>query len=265
MAYDFNEVWNYPHCIGALDGKHVQIQRPENTVAEYYNYKGTHSIVLMAIVDAHYKFLYVDVGCQGRISDGGVFKNTTFHKKMLAKGLGLPQDEPLEGRDLPVPYVLLADDAFPLTENIMKPYVTDLNRGSPQRTYNWRHSRGRVVVENAFGVMSSVFRVFRKPIEVKVENTVIDIVLACVYLHNFLRSQPDCSRNYTPPGTFDREDVNTREVIPGTWRRQTSGDTGLTALNRLPRNMAVKAKQVRSEFKEYFLTAIGSISNGKNK
>lgn len=184
---------------------------------------------------------------------------------MLAKGLGLPQDEPLAGRDLPVPYVLLADDAFPLTENIMKPYVTDLNRGSPQRTYNWRHSRGRVVVENAFGVMSSVFRVFRKPIEVKVENTVIDIVLACVYLHNFLRSQLDCSRNYTPPGTFDREDVNTREVIPGTWRRQTSGDTGLTALNRLPRNMTVKSKLIRSEFKEYFLTSIGSISNGKNK
>ncbi|XP_046679091.1 uncharacterized protein LOC124366548 [Homalodisca vitripennis] len=37
VSHDFNEVWNYPHCIGALDGKHVQIQRPENTVAEYYN------------------------------------------------------------------------------------------------------------------------------------------------------------------------------------------------------------------------------------
>ncbi|KAG8296521.1 hypothetical protein J6590_055167 [Homalodisca vitripennis] len=91
--------------------------------------------------------------------------------------------------------------------------------------------------------MASVFRVFRKPIEVKVENTVIDIVLACVYLHNFLRSQPDCSQTYTPPGTFDREDVNTREVIPGTWRRHTAGDTRLTALRRPPRNMTNKAKQ----------------------
>lgn len=108
MSHDFNELWNYPHCIGALDGKQIQILRPENTVAEYYNYKGTHSIVLMAIVDAQYKFLYVDIGCQGRISDGGVFKNTSFHKKMLAKELGLPQDEPLEGRNLPVPYVFFS-------------------------------------------------------------------------------------------------------------------------------------------------------------
>lgn len=120
----------------------MQILRPANTVAEFYNYKGTHSVVLMAIVDAQYKFLYVDIGCQGRISDGGVFRNTSFYKKMINNELGLPQAEPLEGRNLSVPYVLLADDAFPLTEHIMKPYTTDLHCGSTQRLYNWRHSRG---------------------------------------------------------------------------------------------------------------------------
>lgn len=41
----FNRRWNYPHCIGAVDGKHIKILRPENAVAEFHNYKGTESIV----------------------------------------------------------------------------------------------------------------------------------------------------------------------------------------------------------------------------
>lgn len=107
--------------------------------------------------------------------------------------------------------------------------------------------------------MTSVFRVFRKPIEVKLENTVTDIVLACVHLHNFLRSQKDCLKNYTPPGTFDRIDDNTREIMPGAWRRQTDGDSGLTELRRLPRKPTNSVKNIRSEFMEYFMTDSGSI------
>lgn len=71
--------WNHPNCIGALNGMHILILRPENTVAEFYNYKGTHSIVLMAIVDGNYNLIYVSIG-QGRISDVGVLKEQNFLK-----------------------------------------------------------------------------------------------------------------------------------------------------------------------------------------
>lgn len=93
IADNYNKRWNFPHCIGALDGKHVVIQKPENTVSEFHNYKGTNSIVLMAIADANYCFIYVNVGCQGRISDGGVFKNTSFHIKMEKNELSLSPRE----------------------------------------------------------------------------------------------------------------------------------------------------------------------------
>ena len=49
----------------------------------------------MAIVDADYKFIFADVGCQGRISDSGVFKNTAFWKALVQGSLNIPLSKPL--------------------------------------------------------------------------------------------------------------------------------------------------------------------------
>jgi hypothetical protein len=134
----------------------------------------------MAIVDANYCFIYVNVGCQGRIADGGLFRNTEFYRKLEDNDLYLPQDEALSGRIIPVPYTPVAGDAFPSTRHTMKPYAVDLNEGSPKRIFNYRLSRARLIVENAFGLLTSLFRIFRKPIEIKGESTVVDIVLTCL-------------------------------------------------------------------------------------
>lgn len=77
-----------------MDGKHVAIKYPANSGSNFYNYKNFFRI-LFAIVDADYKFVYVDVGKNGRISDGGIFANTPIYTKLENNDLKLPMCEPL--------------------------------------------------------------------------------------------------------------------------------------------------------------------------
>lgn len=75
---EFEKTWNFPHCVGSMDGKHIQIQAPINSGRNFFNYKSTFSIVLFAIVDANYNFIFTDIVCESRISDSGGFRNTQF-------------------------------------------------------------------------------------------------------------------------------------------------------------------------------------------
>lgn len=163
IAEDFQITWNVPHCIGAIDGKHITMQSPIKSGTEFYNYKHFFSVVLMAAVDANYSFTFADVGCQGRLSDGAVFRNTELFQKLENHQLNLPEDELLTGEDIALPYVFVADDAFALSRNILKPYPGMHNKGSQERIFNYRLSRARRIIENVFGIMASVFRVLRKP------------------------------------------------------------------------------------------------------
>lgn len=75
IAQSYERLWNFQHCLGALDGKLINIRCPINAGSEYYNYKGAHSIVLLDLVDADYKFIAVDVGAYGKNSNGAIFQN----------------------------------------------------------------------------------------------------------------------------------------------------------------------------------------------
>ncbi|XP_036143206.1 uncharacterized protein LOC118645834 [Monomorium pharaonis] len=114
------ENWNFPNCVGALDGKHVLIQAPPNSGSMYYNYKKTFSIVLLPACDYKYKFTLIDVGSYGSKSDSGVFTRSNMSTSLRNNTLHLPKGTAkLPGSNLQSPCFFVA---FPLTENIMKPY-----------------------------------------------------------------------------------------------------------------------------------------------
>lgn len=104
------------------------------------------SIVMFALIDADYNIMFLDVGTQGRISDGGVFQKTELCHRLATGNLALPPPKVLPGRQKKQPFVIVADEAFPLEEHIMKPYSGNHLRDSPKRIFNYRLSRARRIL-----------------------------------------------------------------------------------------------------------------------
>lgn len=76
----------------------------------------------MAVSDADRLFLSIDVGEYGRNSDGRALKESVFGNTLFDKQLKLPEPFPLPGEEEVFHYYFVSDEAFPLTNKIMKPY-----------------------------------------------------------------------------------------------------------------------------------------------
>ena len=221
-----------PNCVGALDGKHVRITKPFNSGSDFFNYKGFFSVVLLAMVDAHGNFRYVDIGAPGRFSDGGVFQNSTLSKALEAGSLNLPPARQLiPGSTVKVPYFIVADDAFPLKPYIMKPY-SRRNLSHEEGIANYRISRARRTVENAFGILANIFRILHTPMLLQPDK-VVSVVRAICVLHNFLR------QNFAHTASMAEDNIS-------------HDAQELTPLQSNTHNYSQQSKQIRDELKAYF-------------
>lgn len=186
-AAEFSFKWNFPNCILAIDGKHIRVRSPNNSGSLFHNYKDYFSTVLLAMVDANYKFIVVDVGSYGKEGDSGIFLKSELGKQILNGTFRFPEDSVLPGSNIIVPNVIVGDEAFRLHKHIMKPFPRKVGRDDDsKRIFNYRLSRARRVTENAFGLLSQVFRVFYQPINIEITTCDNLIWVACC-LHNMLR------------------------------------------------------------------------------
>ncbi|XP_067619899.1 uncharacterized protein [Eurosta solidaginis] len=195
-----------PHCLGAVDGKHVKVVCPKRSGSLFFNYKKTFSVVLIAICDDSYTFSFVDVGALGSQSDGGIVARSVFGNMILRNDLEIPPPDNLPGTDQIFPYFFVGDSAFPLKPNLMRPYP-GRNLSPAKRNYNKRLSFVRVHIENTFGILANRWRVLHTTIHAAPEN-VDKIVLATIVLHNYLML--DSSSGYFDPNRASNKPLSTR-------------------------------------------------------
>jgi len=149
----------------------------------------------LALVDVNYKFVIIDVGGYGKSSGGGLFARSTLGKSLEANTLNIPYSKPPPKSEKPLPFARVGDEAFPLKKYLLRPYpgVSARNDESKQ-IYNYRLSRARLVVENAFGILIQKFRLFYGQIQLSPAYADKAVLVACV-LHSYLRndvSVEDC-------------------------------------------------------------------------
>ena len=180
VADAYMERWQFPHTVGAIDGKHIRIRNPPYGGSEFYNYKHFFSIILMALVDTDYKFVWTHIGKSGSNNDAGIFMRSELRECLREGTLNLPDPEPLSGDTEPMPYYIIGDDAFPLRTWCMKPY-SRLDLDIQHRVFNYRLSRTRRVVENAFGMLATKIRCLLNPMTQKPERVQTMVLAACCF------------------------------------------------------------------------------------
>lgn len=231
----FEEKWNFPNCIGAIDGKHVALKAPPKSGSTFYNYKDFYSIVLLAVVDALYRFVWYDIGANGRNNDAGIFSCSSLAKALESNSVNIPAERNLPNTNISLPYMLVGDEAFPLKKYLIKPYP---QRGlkEPEKVFNYRLSRARRVSENAFGILVHRFRVLSHAISLQPE-VASCVVECCVALHNFLRSEKDVAY---------AQDIRQRGVR---WCRDSPEERQSFFTSN---NSSVFARQIRDKLCDYF-------------
>ncbi|XP_067634019.1 uncharacterized protein [Eurosta solidaginis] len=182
------EAIGFPQCMGAIDGCHIEIHPRSEDATDYYNYKGWYSTILLALVDARYRFIYINVGSPGRCNDSQIFESSTL-KTQLEKCPYLDEMRtPVSGVDVPI--FIIGDSAFRFSKTLMKPYAFQVSQNEDEKNFNYSLSKVRRVVENAFGHVKARFRRIGKGIDNQIQNANI-IIKACCVLHNFLNERND--------------------------------------------------------------------------
>ncbi|CAN7937141.1 unnamed protein product, partial [Ixodes hexagonus] len=155
VAAEFEERWNFSHCLGAIDGKHVTVECPKKSGSLDRNYKGSFSKSMLAVSDAQYRFLYVELGHHGSESDGGIFSRCKLQEHLLqgCSNVALLMLLYTALQNDPAPALGADPDAVAASAAARKVEVHE------QRIFNYRLSRARRVVENAFGILAQKWRI----------------------------------------------------------------------------------------------------------
>lgn len=186
----------------------------------------------------------MDIGSEGRQCDSTIFQNSKLGQRFYDESLQLPVAKCVSAtNNITLPYVLIADEAFPLTTFMMRPYPRN-NLDTRKKVFNYRLSRARRSIECAFGILAARWRIYGKPIIASV-STARKIIQATTALHNYVMST---EKDLDVQLQYSNFTVQDRAVIS-------------ESLKNLPRNRSsnpAAAKKIREDFANFF-NGIGAL------
>ena len=228
VVQGFESCWGFPQIAGAIDGSHIPIVKPKDSASDYYNRKNYYSVLMQGLVDFRGQFMDVCIGWPGKVHDARVFSNSSIYKKAVKGKLFPPWTRKISNVEIPL--MILGDPAYPLLPWLMKPYIENAHSTAKEKYCNYRQSRARMVVENAFGRLKGRWRCLLKRLDFDLKN-VPAIIASCVVLHNFCEKFGDNFRD-------DWESENTtQDQTPSTANNNTTAST--------------QASKIRDAIKDY--------------
>ncbi|KAK0416636.1 hypothetical protein QR680_012601 [Steinernema hermaphroditum] len=167
ISQRFFQTTGIPNIIGAIDGTHCRIQAPVDREYEYVNRKQFHSINCMVIAIPNLIAIGFSAKYPGRSHDSRIFKDSVIYEDFVhrrKKG------------------VLLGDSAYGAERFLLKPILRPAS--DAERRYTEAVCRGRVVVENFFGVLKRQFHILHAEMRYSPPKA-CKIITACICLRNF--------------------------------------------------------------------------------
>ena len=229
MAKQYQALWDFPHCMGAIDGKHVVLRCPRNSASEYFNYKNAFSIVFFALVDANYNFV-----CQRRMSgknfwQGWFYENSAIYKPRN-KNLRSSSASPFKWEREKCSILFYCRWCFSFKREAYESLSWTTSKRLKRTNFQLQDLQSpkscrKCIWPRVIGVPSASYTYTFGTKKAQL----VAMTIAC--LHNFLRSSPDLAAIYTPPSTFDYEE-NSR-VIEGSWRAMSNENMTYILLERM--------------------------------
>ena len=186
----------FPNCIGAIDGSHVYIQAPPNSIvaADHRNRYKSFSILLQGVVDTKCYFTSVNIGPPGSLHDSAHFKSSELYRRVEEGTMSGFHDDPMTWpAALPFPPYIVADRGYPLLSWCITPFKTG-PMGQPltaeEAWFNRKHSSTRMSVERGFGILKARFKEIGSKTSLKLD-FVPTVVHTCCILHNILLASKD--------------------------------------------------------------------------
>jgi hypothetical protein len=186
----------FPNCIGAIDGSHVYIQAPPNSIvaADHRNRNKSFSILLQGVVDTKCYFTSVNIGPPGSLHDSAHFKSSELYRRVEEGIMGGFHDDPLTWpAGIPFPPYIVADRGYPLLSWCITPFKTGpmgLPLTSEEAWFNKKHSSTRMSVERGFGILKARFKEIGSKTSLKLD-FLPTVVHSCCILHNILLASKD--------------------------------------------------------------------------